>query len=133
MDKKLREELVRQAMAAREYAYVPYSHYRVGAAVVSKEGKIYSGCNIENASYGLTNCAERTALFNAISQGNKSFFGLAVVVDGKLPASPCGACRQVIREFFADDTEIILLNEEGEGVTTTINKLLPAAFTNDNM
>lgn len=133
MDKKLREELVRQAMAAREYAYVPYSHYRVGAAVVSKDGKIYSGCNIENASYGLTNCAERTALFTAISQGDKAFSGLAVAVDGKLPASPCGACRQVIREFFADDTEIILLNAEGEGVATTIKELLPGAFTIDNM
>lgn len=133
MEKNLREELVRQAMAAREFAYVPYSNYRVGAAVVSKEGKIYSGCNIENASYGLTNCAERTALFNAISQGDKSFAGLAVAVDGKLPASPCGACRQVIREFFADDTEIILLSEEGEAIVTSIKELLPGAFTDEYM
>ncbi len=133
MEKNLREELVRQAMAAREFAYVPYSNYRVGAAVVSNEGKIYSGCNIENASYGLTNCAERTALFNAISQGDKSFAGLAVAVDGKLPASPCGACRQVIREFFADDTEIILLSEEGEAIVTSIKELLPGAFTDKYM
>src|SRR5690554_6944663 len=105
MDKKLRDELIRQALAAKELAYAPYSGYRVGAAVLGKGGKIYRGCNIENASYSLTNCAERTALFNAIADGERSFAGLAVAVDGKLPASPCGSCRQVIREFFADDTE----------------------------
>lgn len=133
MENKKREELIRQALAVKQYAYVPYSGYRVGAAVLTKEGKIYSGCNIENASYGLSNCAERTALFKAISEGSQSFAGLAVAVDGKLPASPCGACRQVIREFMDDSTEIILLNEEGRATETTIKKLLPNAFTNANM
>lgn len=133
MEKSLRDELIRQALAAKEFAYAPYSGYRVGAAVLGKRGKIYRGCNIENASYGLTNCAERSALFNAISEGERTFVGLAVAVDGKLPASPCGACRQVIREFFADDTEIFLVNEEGEARTTTIKELLPGAFTDDYM
>ncbi|MGI6364402.1 MAG: cytidine deaminase [Bacillota bacterium] len=133
MEKSLRDELIRQALAAKEFAYAPYSGYRVGAAVLGKGGKIYRGCNIENASYGLTNCAERSALFNAISEGERTFVGLAVAVDGKLPASPCGACRQVIREFFADDTEIFLVNEEGEARTTTIKELLPGAFTDDYM
>lgn len=133
MDKKLRDELIRQALAAKELAYAPYSGYRVGAAVLGKGGKIYRGCNIENASYSLTNCAERTALFNAIADGERSFAGLAVAVDGKLPASPCGSCRQVIREFFADDTEILLVNEDGEARLTTIKELLPGAFTNDYM
>jgi cytidine deaminase len=133
VEKSLRDELIRQALAAKEFAYAPYSGYRVGAAVLGKRGKIYRGCNIENASYGLTNCAERSALFNAISEGERTFVGLAVAVDGKLPASPCGACRQVIREFFADDTEIFLVNEEGEARTTTIKELLPGAFTDDYM
>lgn len=133
MEKSLRDELIRQALAAKDFAYAPYSGYRVGAAVLGKGGKIYRGCNIENASYGLTNCAERSALFNAISEGERTFVGLAVAVDGKLPASPCGACRQVIREFFADDTEIFLVNEEGEARTTTIKELLPGAFTDDYM
>jgi cytidine deaminase len=133
VEKSLRDELIRQALAAKEFAYAPYSGYRVGAAVLGKGGKIYRGCNIENASYGLTNCAERSALFNAISEGERTFVGLAVAVDGKLPASPCGACRQVIREFFADDTEIFLVNEEGEARTTTIKELLPGAFTDDYM
>lgn len=133
MEKSLRDEMIRQALAAKEFAYAPYSGYRVGAAVLGKGGKIYRGCNIENASYGLTNCAERSALFNAISEGERTFVGLAVAVDGKLPASPCGACRQVIREFFADDTEIFLVNEEGEARTTTIKELLPGAFTDDYM
>ena len=96
-------------------------------------GKIFTGCNIENASYGLTNCAERTALFKAISEGEKSFSGLAVAVDGKTAASPCGACRQVMREFFDENTEIILVNELGQGTSTTIDQLLPGAFTKEKM
>jgi len=133
MDRATKEELVKQALMAREYAYVPYSGYRVGAAVLTKAGQIYTGCNIENASYGLTNCAERTALFKAISSGESSFAALAVAVDGNLPASPCGACRQVIREFFDDESEIILVNEEGQGGSTTIEQLLPGGFTKNNM
>jgi cytidine deaminase len=132
MDSELKEHLLKAALAAREYAYVPYSQYRVGAAVLAN-GKIFTGCNIENASYGLTNCAERTALFKAISEGEKSFSGLAVAVDGKTAASPCGACRQVMREFFDENTEIILVNELGQGTSTTIDQLLPGAFTKEKM
>lgn len=133
MDTKTKDNLIAQALAAREHAYVPYSRYRVGAAVLTARGNIYSGCNIENASFGLTNCAERTALFKAISEGETDFIGLAVAVDGKNTASPCGACRQVIREFFSDNTEVILVNEDGEGLSTTIKDLLPGAFSQKDM
>jgi len=128
-----KKNLIEMALEAREQAYVPYSNYRVGAAVLSKDGTIFVGCNIENASFGLTNCAERTAIFNAVAQGERSFAAMAVAVDGDQIASPCGACRQVIREFFEDEAEIILLNGNGEAVSTTIAQLLPGAFTNDNM
>lgn len=133
MDSNTKDILISQALAAREHAYVPYSRYRVGAAVLTARGNIYSGCNIENASYGLTNCAERTALFKAISEGEDEFIGLAVAVDGKKTASPCGACRQVIREFFSDNTEVVLVNEDGEGLSTTIKDLLPGAFSQKDM
>jgi cytidine deaminase len=133
MEPEIKERLIKAALAARDYAYVPYSQYRVGAAVLTKAGKIYSGCNIENASFGLSNCAERTAIFKAVSEGEKEFAGLAVAVYGNKAASPCGACRQVLREFFADQTEIILVNEEGKGAVTTIEQLLPGAFTGEDM
>jgi len=133
MAPEIKERLIKAALAARDFAYVPYSQYRVGAAVLTKAGKIYSGCNIENASFGLTNCAERTAVFKAVSEGEREFAGLAVAVYGNKPASPCGACRQVLREFFADSTEIILVNSDGKGTVTTIVQLLPGAFTNEDM
>lgn len=133
MEHETKERLIQAALAARDKAYVPYSNYRVGAALLTKEGKIITGCNVENASYGLSNCAERTAIFKAISEGERDFAGLAVAVYGKKAASPCGACRQVIREFFADDAEIILVNEEGQGSVFTIAQLLPGAFTGEDM
>ena len=133
MEPATRQRLVAAALAARGNAYVPYSKYRVGAALMNREGRIFSGCNIENASYGLSNCAERTALFKAVSEGEREFIGLAVAVDGKKPASPCGACRQVLREFLGDKVDIILVNEDGEGKDTTIAKLLPDAFTADDL
>lgn len=133
MEQETKERLIQAALAARDKAYVPYSNYRVGAALLTKEGKIITGCNVENASYGLSNCAERTAIFKAISEGERDFAGLAVAVYGKKAASPCGACRQVIREFFADDAEIILVNEEGQGSVFTIAQLLPGAFTGEDM
>ncbi|MGI6362490.1 MAG: cytidine deaminase [Bacillota bacterium] len=133
MEHETKERLIQAALAARDKAYVPYSHYPVGAALLTKDGKIITGCNVENASYGLSNCAERTAIFKAISEGERDFAGLAVAVYGKKAASPCGACRQVIREFFADDAEIILVNEEGQGSVFTIAQLLPGAFTGEDM
>ena len=133
MEHETKERLIQAALAARDKAYVPYSNYRVGAALLTKEGKIITGCNVENASYGLSNCAERTAIFKAVSEGERDFAGMAVAVYGKKAASPCGACRQVIREFFADDAEIILVNEEGQGSVFTIAQLLPGAFTGEDM
>lgn len=133
MEKTLKQQLITAALAARNAAYAPYSGYRVGASLLTKGGKLYTGCNIENAAYGLSNCAERTALFKAVSEGERDFVGMAVAVDGSLAASPCGACRQALREFFADDTAIILVNESGEGSARTMTELLPFAFTGKNL
>jgi cytidine deaminase len=132
LDSKTSEKLIEMALKARANAYVPYSGYRVGAAVLVPSGEIFTGCNIENASYSLTNCAERTAIFKAVSEGHTEFEGMAVAVDGNTAAAPCGACRQVIQEFFANTSEIILVNEAGEGGSTTIVQLLPGAFTKHN-
>jgi len=96
------EELITKAFEAQKYAYVPYSHFVVGAAILTTEGLVYTGCNIENASYGLTVCAERVAVFKAVSSGQQSFKALAVVAGTEEYASPCGACRQVLSEFGRD-------------------------------
>ncbi|MGP1601510.1 cytidine deaminase [Treponema sp.] len=123
------DELVKIALKAREKAYVPYSHFKVGAALETKDGRIYEGCNIENASYGLTNCAERTAFFAALADGCRpgDFVKLAVVGQTEDVISPCGACRQVISELGAD-CEIVLANLEGKMLKTNIQNLLPGAF-----
>lgn len=120
------EELVKAAISAREEAYVPYSGFKVGAAVQGKSGRIYSGCNIENASYGLSNCAERTAIFKAVSEGEQELIAIAVVADTSGPVSPCGACRQVMAEFGI--RQIILSNLNGKQRTVTIEELLPFSF-----
>lgn len=125
------DELIEAARQAREYAYAPYSHFAVGAAVLGASGRIYSGCNIENASYGLTNCAERTAIFKAVSEGEKRLSVLAVVADTLRPVAPCGACRQVMAEF--DVQKVILCNMSGERLEMTLNELLPAAFNQNNL
>ena len=123
------DELVKIALKAREKAYVPYSHFKVGAALETKDGRVYEGCNIENASYGLTNCAERTAFFAALADGCRpgDFVKLAVVGQTEDVISPCGACRQVISELGAD-CEIVLSNLEGKMLKTNIQNLLPGAF-----
>ena len=123
------DELVKIALKAREKAYVPYSHFKVGAALETKDGRVYEGCNIENASYGLTNCAERTAFFAALADGCRpgDFVKLAVVGQTEDVISPCGACRQVISELAAD-CEIVLTNLEGKMLKTNIQNLLPGAF-----
>lgn len=126
MDKDL---LMKEAVSARELAYVPYSKFQVGAALVTKDGKVYRGANIENASYGLSNCAERTALFKAVSEGDKEFTALAVVADTKRPVPPCGACRQVISEFCPSTMKVYLTNLHGDIQETTVGELLPGAFT----
>jgi cytidine deaminase len=123
------KQLVQEAHAAREMAYVPYSNFKVGAALLAKDGTVYRGCNIENAGYSMTNCAERTAFFKAISEGVRDFAQLVVVADTEGPVSPCGACRQVISEFCDPQMEVILTNLKGDTQKTTVAELLPGAFS----
>ncbi|KQL50789.1 cytidine deaminase [Heyndrickxia shackletonii] len=125
--------LIEQAIEARQKAYVPYSSFQVGAALLTENDKLYLGCNIENASYGLTNCAERTAIFKAVSEGENRVKAIAIVGDTEGPISPCGACRQVIAEFSDDNTKIILANLNGDFVETTINELLPGFFSKKDL
>lgn len=127
------KQLIDEAIAASKQAHVPYSHFHVGAALLTTDGKIYRGCNIENASYGLTNCAERTAIFKAVSEGDKQFSAIAVVGDTDGPISPCGACRQVLAEFCDNHTQIILANLKGDFVITNINEILPGYFSSKDL
>ena len=120
------KELLEAALAARERAYAPYSKFLVGAAVRAESGKIYTGCNIENASYGLTVCAERNALFSAVGAGERKFTALCVVGDTEEPISPCGACRQVMAEFKVPC--IILANLKGDVKEYALEELLPLSF-----
>ncbi|MGO3732188.1 MAG: cytidine deaminase [Vagococcus sp.] len=123
-----KEQWIEHAKKAYQKAYVPYSEFPVGAALVTKTGKIYEGCNIENASFGLTNCAERTAIFKAVSEGDKEFKHLVVMGRTKAPISPCGACRQVLVEFCEPDMPVTLCNLNGDTKETTIQELLPYSF-----
>jgi cytidine deaminase len=123
----IENELIEAARRARERAFAPYSNFKVGAALQTKDGKIYSGCNVESASYGLTVCAERVAIWKAVSEGEKEFAAIAVVVDTQELTPPCGACRQVIWEF-GGDVPVILSNLKGETETLKMSKLLPRAF-----
>ncbi len=123
-----RKELVDAAYKAREFAYAPYSKFKVGAAVRTESGQIYAGCNIENASYGLSICAERTAIFMAISAGHKSISQLAVCTNAVTPSTPCGACRQVLFEF-GKHAEVLMSNLEGDVRVSTITELFPQPFT----
>ena len=125
------QKLIDRAIVAREKNYSPYSHFGVGAALLCEDGAIYEGCNIENASYGLTNCAERTAIFKAVSEGRTNFKALAVVADTKGPCAPCGACRQVISEF--DISQIILANLKGNYKVISLDELLPFRFGADSL
>lgn len=122
--------LLKQAIAAREYAYAPYSNYKVGAALLTTAGKIYQGCNIENAAYSPSNCAERTAIFKAVSEGERDFKAIAVVTDDG--AAPCGVCRQVIREF-APHLTIIIGDAEGHYEVVTLPDILPHSFGPENL
>ena len=124
-----KEQLLEQSKTARETAYVPYSKFPVGAALLAEDGTVFHGCNVENASYGLTNCAERTAIFKAVSQGVTKFKAIAIVADTEGPCAPCGACRQVIAEFCDGDMPVYLTNLKGDVLETTVEKLLPGAFT----
>ena len=121
------QALVKAAREVREKAYAPYSEFRVGAAVRTKEGKIYTGCNVESASYGLTVCAERVAIWKAVSEGEKEFTNIAVVADTQELTPPCGVCRQIIWEF-CNDIPVTFSNLNGKTETVTMKELLPRAF-----
>ena len=125
-DKSDFEALKVAALLARENSYSPYSHFAVGAAVESESGRVFSGCNVENASYGLTNCAERSAIFCAIAAGEHRLRRLAVAADSSLPVAPCGACRQVMHEFGIQ--EVMLCNTAGASKVLRMAELLPEAF-----
>lgn len=122
-------KLIEAAERARELAYVPYSTFKVGAALKTKAGNIYTGCNIENAAYTMACCAERTAIFKAISEGEREFTHIAVTADTEDVVSPCGACRQVMAEFFTEEVTIYLSNLKGKVKQTTLEALLPNYFT----
>ena len=125
------KELIAVAKKYREYSYSPYSKFKVGAAVITKAGNVYGGCNIENSSYPVTNCAERTAIFKAVSEGERDISAIAVVGDTDGPCSPCGACRQVIAEFGIN--RIIMANLKGDVKVVTLEELLPFAFTPEDL
>jgi cytidine deaminase len=126
-----RHNLIEQANEARRYAYAPYSNYPVGAALRTKSGKVFTGINVENAAYPTSMCAERTAVFKAVSEGEREFDAIAVVTDNG--GSPCGSCRQVLAEF-GQDTTVLIANGEGELLQeTTVKDLLPGAFTPEQL
>lgn len=120
------KDLIEIAKNASKNAYAPYSGFKVGAALLTKEGKIFSGCNVENASYGLTMCAERVAIFKAVSEGYHNFKKMVIFVDSDILFTPCGACRQVIAEF-SQDIEITIVSKN-KTLTTNIRELLPYTF-----
>lgn len=122
--------LIEKAIEAREAAYTPYSNFKVGAAALTEDGTIYSGCNIENASYGATNCAERTAIFKAVSEGHKKIKAIAVIGDTKAYTYPCGICRQVMLEFAeSGDIPVIIIKNKEEFITKTLDEIIPGSFT----
>lgn len=122
-----KQELIDRAYAAMEHAYVPYSKFQVGAALLTAGGKVYTGCNIENASFGATNCAERTAIFKAVSEGEKDFLAMAIVSSSKDTTYPCGICRQVMAEFMKDG-ELYFDSKDGRIITIPVTKILPYLF-----
>lgn len=133
MDEKLVRQLVEKAIEMTNFSYAPYSHFTVGAALLTDEGEIYTGCNVENAAYGPSNCAERTAVFKAVSEGKKSFRAIAVVggLNKKIEdyCSPCGVCRQVLAEFCDKDFKVIMAKSLNEIKILTLGELLPESFS----
>ena len=128
-----KEQLIELAKEGREKAYVAYSKFKVGAALLTTHCKVFKGCNIENSGYSMTNCAERTAMFKAVSEGERDFAAIAIVADTEGPCSPCGACRQVISEFFAPNMPVYLTNMKGDVQETTVKELLPGAFSPEDL
>lgn len=133
MEKILIEKLIKKAIEMLNFSYTPYSNFHVGAALLTSEGEIYTGCNIENAAYGPSNCAERTAIFKAVSEGKKEFEAIAIVggKNGKIEnfCPPCGVCRQVLAEFCKKDFEIVLAKSTNEYKIMTLEQLLPESFS----
>lgn len=127
------QALLAQALEARKRAYVPYSRFAVGAALLTEDGKVYLGGNIENAAYSLCNCAERTTIFKAYSEGDRRYAALAVAADTPGPVSPCGACRQVMAELCPPDMPVYLTNLRGDVLETNVSALLPGAFTEEDL
>ena len=135
---KQMQQLVESALEARKFSYSPYSHFQVGAALLCKDGTVYTGCNIENAAFGPTNCAERTAFFKAVSEGKRDFVAIAIaggpageeILDY---AYPCGVCRQVMREFCDPQTFMLYFNDKGNIVTMTLAEMLPLGFGPSNL
>ena len=133
-DRMEAEELIKAAMEAKEHAYAPHSHFRVGAALLTKSGKVYQGCHIENAGYSPTNCAERTAFFKAVYEGEREFAAIAINGDGDDYLYPCGVCRQVMAEFCEPDMfRIFVSKKNGEYLEYTLGELFPGAFTKDDI
>lgn len=127
-------KLIEEAYEAKKYSYAPYSHFHVGAALLAETGKIYRGCNIENAAYSPTNCAERTAIFKAVSEGEKKFQAIAIVGDKEEYLAPCGVCRQVMMEFCNEKNfRIILARSKTDYKIFTLEELLPGAFSMKNL
>lgn len=138
MEKAQIQSLIRQALAARKFAYTPYSHFQVGAALLAQNGKVYTGCNIENAGYTPTNCAERTALFKAVSEGERQFSAIAIVGSmqgtvSTLVTGPCGVCRQALYEFGGPALTVIMAKTEDDYIVTTLGELLPYGFGPANL
>ncbi len=132
MNKSTLERLVKAAGAARKFAYAPYSGFPVGAAVLTARGKIYTGCNVEAASPGATCCAERTAIYKAVSEGDTEIVAVCCLADTDEPLAPCGICRQVIMEW-GPKIEVVMANTKGETKVLPIGDLLPAAFTRNDL
>jgi cytidine deaminase len=124
-----RAALLRAARAMRKRAYAPYSKYTVGAALLGKSGRVYLGCNVENASYGLALCAERNAVAQAIAAGERRFAAIAISAAGPEPVPPCGMCRQVLAEFMSAETPVFTENDRGQSAGYTVGELLPHAFS----
>ena len=132
MKRKIAKELVLVARRAQQFAHAPHSNFRVGAALLAKSGRIFTGCNIENSSYSLTNCAERTAIFKAVSEGVREFSAIAIAADGQDYITPCGACRQVLIDL-AGNIEIVMVNGKNKTKVSSLNSLIPLAFTSQNL
>lgn len=138
MEKEQIQSLIRAAFSVRRFAYTPYSHFQVGAALLAKSGTVYTGCNIENAGYTPTNCAERTALFKAVSEGERQFSAIAIVGSmqgtvNTLVTGPCGVCRQALYEFGGPELTVIMAKTEEDYIVTTLGELLPYGFGPANL